>query len=98
MIEPDISLERLWDELNAARLRGRAAQSTVDALMFSLRSGVKALGQPNTLRRLCQLSDEQLRDVAVRLQRFNPHIAPAWNVENLGVLIAVRSKAGAENR
>jgi hypothetical protein len=93
----EISLERLWHELNAAHFRGPAAQSTVEALMFSLRSGVQALGQPDTLRRLCELSDEQPRDVAVRVQRFKPHIAPAWNGEDIEVLIILRSKALAEN-
>jgi len=79
------------------RPRDAATASTVEVLMFSLRSGIKALGQPDTLRRLCQLSDEQLRDVAVRLQRFKPHIEPAWNAEDIEVLIVVRSKALAEN-
>ena len=86
-------LERPWRELNAAHFRGRAAQSTVEALMFSLRSGVQTLGQLDTLRRLCELGDEQLRDVAVRVQRFEPHIAPAWSAEGIEVLIIVRSKA-----
>jgi hypothetical protein len=76
----------------------RAAASTVEALMYSLRErGIKALGEPDTLRRLVELSDEQLRDVAVRVQRFKPHIAPAWKAEDIEVLIVVRSKALAEN-
>jgi len=97
LMRDDISLERAWHELNAAHFRGRVAQSTVEALMFSLRSGVQALGQPDTLRRLCELSDEQLRDVAVRVQRFQPHIAAAWEAEAVEVLIAVRSKANANS-
>jgi hypothetical protein len=76
----------------------RAAASTLEALMYSLRErGIKALGEPDTLRRLCELSDEQLRDVAVRLQQFQPHIAPAWKAEDIRVLITVRSKARANS-
>jgi hypothetical protein len=63
--------------------------------MYSLRAGVKALGRRDTIRRLSELSDEQLRDVAVRLQKFQPHIAPAWTANEIAVLIAVRSKAHA---
>jgi uncharacterized protein YjiS (DUF1127 family) len=95
LLGDDASLERAWHELNSTG--GRAAQATVEALMFSLRSGVQALGRHDTIRRLSELSDQQLRDVAVRLQRFKPHIAPAWNAEEIAVLIAVRSKALAEN-
>jgi hypothetical protein len=73
----------------------RAAHSTVDALLFSLRSGVGALGKPDTLRRLLELSDAQLRAVAVRLQKFQPHIATAWTADDIAVLITVRSKAHA---
>ena len=65
--------------------------------MFSLRASVQALGRRNTVRRLSELSDAQLRDVAVRLQKFQPHIAPAWTADEIAVLIAVRSKAHAEN-
>jgi hypothetical protein len=93
----DVSLDRAWHELNAAHLRGRAAQSTFEALMFSLRSGAQTLGQPDTLWRLCGLSDAQLRDVAVRLQKFQPHIAPRWEARDIEVLILVRSKPLAEN-
>jgi hypothetical protein len=93
LMADDISLERAWQELNAADHHGRAAASTVEALMFSLRSGVQALGRSDTIHRLAELSDEQLRDVAVRLQKFKPHVAPAWNAEDVAVLIAVRRKA-----
>jgi hypothetical protein len=75
------------DELNPAQFRGRAAQSTVEALMFSLRSGIKALGQPDTIRRLSELSEEQLHEVGARLQRFNPEIAGPWTAEDVQSLV-----------
>jgi hypothetical protein len=78
----------------------RAAASTIEALMFSLRSGTGALGQPDTLRRLGELSDTQIREVAVRVQKFKPQIiAPAWTAEDVRMLLAARSKVhGGQNR
>jgi hypothetical protein len=92
----DVSLERVWHELNTAHISGHAASSTVEALMYSLRErGTKALDEPETFRRLSELSDEQLRDVAVRLQRLKPEIAKAWTPAEIEVLTIVRSKAHA---
>jgi hypothetical protein len=92
LLEPSVSLERVWHELNTARLGGRAAATTVDALVFSLRAGVGALSHRDTLHSLSQLSDAQFRDVVVRLQKFPPHIAPAWKTNSLEVLLAVRNR------
>jgi hypothetical protein len=75
----------------------RAAASTVEALMFGLRSGVQELGQEDTISRLSELSDAQFREVAVRLQKFQPHIAKAWTAGEIAVLITVRRKVRAEN-
>ena len=87
----DDSPERAWHELNG-RSSGAAA-STVEALMFALRSrGVQALGEPDVVHRLAQLNDAQLREIAIRLQKLTPHIAPAWAPEDVEVLLAVRSK------
>jgi hypothetical protein len=92
LLAPDVSLERAWAEISIAHVRDRAAASTVEALMFSLRSSVSALGHPDTLRWLAALGDAQLREIAVRVQGFQPHIAPAWRSEEIEVLIAVRSR------
>ncbi len=64
---------------------------TVEALVFSLRDGIAALGRPATLLRLSDLSDAQLREVAVRVQKFKPEIAQPWTPENVEVLIVARS-------
>ena len=91
LLDPKVSLERVWYELNARP--GTAAQSTVDALKYSLHRGPDALADPNTLRRLSELSDEQLlHAVAVDLQKFKPEFAPAWTREQIEVLAAVRRK------
>jgi hypothetical protein len=91
LLDPGVSLERAYTEIHAAWFNGRAAASTVEALVISLRAGVSALSQSGTLRRLAELSDAQLREVAVRLQKLNPEIAPPWTTEDVEVLIAVRS-------
>jgi hypothetical protein len=82
----DVSLDRAWHELNAAHFRDRAAQSTVEALMFSLRSGgINALDEPNTQRRISELSEEQLHEVGARLQALK--IARAWTAEDIEQLV-----------
>jgi hypothetical protein len=90
LLDDNISFERAWSELFRPQ---RAAASTTEALMFSLRSrGVQALGEPDVVHRLAQVNDAQLREVAVRLQKLKPHIAPAWAPKDVEVLLAVRSK------
>jgi hypothetical protein len=91
----DVSLERAYAEIHSRWLSKRAADSTLEALMFSLRAGVGALSHPDALRRLSELNDTQFRDVAVRLQKFKPAIAPAWVPEEVRVLIAARRKCHA---
>jgi hypothetical protein len=91
LMDDTVSFERASYELNG-RSSGAAA-STVEALMCSLRSrGVQALGEPDVVHRLAQLNDAQLREIAIRLQKLKPHIAPAWAPEDVEVLLAVRSK------
>jgi hypothetical protein len=92
LLDPKVSLERAWYELNTRACDGRAAASTIEALMFSLRQGPDALADPNTLRRLDELDERQLLAVMARLQKFKPHIAAAWTPEQLEVLVAVRKK------
>src|SRR5258708_2458611 len=87
LLDDNSSLERAWAELNQ-RHRSDAPQATVEALVFSLRDGIAALGRPATLRRLSELSAPQLREVAVRVQKFKPEIAQPWKPEDVEVLIA----------
>lgn len=76
--------------------RQYAADSTVDALMYSLRGGTTALARPDVLRRLSALSDKQLREMMARLQKLKPEIAPAWTPEDLKLLIETLEKTNAE--
>jgi hypothetical protein len=84
-----VSLERAYTELN--RTPGRAAASTIEALMFGLRErGVAALNEPKVQSRLAALSDVQLLEVATRLQKLKPEIARAWNGDEIETLIRFR--------
>jgi hypothetical protein len=59
--------------------------------MFSLRSGVDALRNPSTLSRLARLSESQARDVAERVRKFKPNIAPAWELDAVEALLEIWS-------
>jgi hypothetical protein len=82
LLADDISLERAWHELNT--LKDRAAASTIEALMFSLRSGLGALARPDVRHRLSELSKEQLCEVAARLLKFT---AARWTEADIEALI-----------
>jgi hypothetical protein len=89
LLEDNVSLERAWTELN--QVTEGAPEPTIEALMYLLRSrGVKALEEPDTKRRLAQLSDRQIIEVGERLQRLKPHIARAWTTEDVKILFRLR--------
>jgi hypothetical protein len=75
------------------RLRGRAAHSTVDALMYSLRRGIEAITESDNQRRLAELSEDQLLAVCQRLQNFKPNIASAWPPEEVEAIVSIWSTA-----
>jgi hypothetical protein len=71
---------------------GRAAPSTVEAVIFGLRDGLEALPtNPERLRRLSELSAEQLCAVCERLQNFKAHIGPAWSPQEVQALVDIWS-------
>jgi transposase len=81
------SYEELSREFYAAHFRGRAAASTVEALMYSLRErGTKALDEPDTKRRISELSEEQLHEVAARVKALKLGRGP-WTAEQVGQLV-----------
>jgi hypothetical protein len=92
LMDDSISLERVWRDLNSTP--GRAAESTVEALMYSLRGrGTAALKEPATRRRLGELSDNQLTEVGTRLQRLKPEIARAWTAGEVETLMKLRESS-----
>ena len=89
LLADDVTLERAWAEIHRAHFRGRAAESTVEALMFALRErGIAAVQEPYVRFRLAQLSEAQLIEVGDRLQRLEPHIAQAWSPDEIAELIS----------
>jgi hypothetical protein len=64
-------------------IKDRAAASTVEALMYSLRSGREALSRSDVRQRLSELDKEQLCKVAARLLKFT---AAGWTEADIEVL------------
>jgi hypothetical protein len=87
-LDEDFSLECAWSEMNAP---ARAAASTIEALMFSLRAGGAALDCPQARRRLAELTEAQLHEVCARLQKIDFNIARAWTPTEVELLVAVWS-------
>jgi hypothetical protein len=86
----DVSLERTSWELNDQRRRVEAAAATVEALMFGLRDGIDVLPtKSERLRRLSELSAEQLKEVCARLQNFKPTIARPWTADEVAALVTI---------
>jgi hypothetical protein len=68
LMETDVSLESYWNEINR---RGDATRSTVEALVYQLRThGVRVIGESSCQTRLDALSDAQIFDVLERLHRM----------------------------
>jgi hypothetical protein len=67
-----------------------AAASTINALMYGLRGGVDVLARPDMQRRLSELDDKQLLDVATQLQHRK--VAPSWTKEQIEILVTVWRK------
>jgi hypothetical protein len=92
LLADEVSLQRAHAEIAAHHTKGRAANSTVDALVFSLRSGVSAIADRDVRRRLSELSDDQFIEVGGRLRRLKPEIAIAWTADEVDTLLQLREK------
>jgi hypothetical protein len=66
-----------------------AAASTIDALVFQLRDGFDAIKDASALRRLSELSDQQLPEVCQRVLNFEPNIAAPWTPEEAAALTVI---------
>ena len=86
LMADDVSLAEAWYKLNVAAQHGRAASATVEALMYSLRErGVKALDEPDTQRRVSELSEEQLHEAGGRLRALK--IVKPWTATEIERLV-----------
>jgi hypothetical protein len=64
-----------------------AAQSTIEALMYSLRSGAALLSRNDVQQQLATIDEKQLQEVCARLQNFKIEIAKAWSDEEVERLV-----------
>ena len=95
LLDPKVSLEQAQGRLFEHRRDGAAA-STVEALVFGLRGGIDALPtKPERLRRLSELSADQLKEVCARLQNFKPTIARPWTADEVVALVRIWGKSHA---
>jgi hypothetical protein len=94
LLDEDWSFERTWQTTNhQAAVEGRAAWSTVEALMLGLRErGTAALEEPETRRRLAELPDVQVIEVGARLRRLKPPTAAPWTADQVAMLIQTRER------
>ncbi len=69
-----------------------APATTIEALMLSLRRGVDELSMPDTQRRLSALDTDQFESVCLRVQAFQPRIAPTWTADDADLLISTWRK------
>ena len=72
------------------QLRGNpAAKSTIEALMYSLRAGAKALARDDVQRRVAVLDERQMHACAKQLQHRNPNVAKSWSKDEIEQFVAV---------
>jgi hypothetical protein len=90
LMDDAVSFEAAYAAFDRERRKHGAPVATVDALVFALRRGIDAA--TDNQRRLGELNDEQMHEVAARVQNFMPHIAPAWNAADINTLISMWSK------
>jgi len=83
LLDDSVSLAAAYYRIHQHHFAGRAAASTIEALMLGLRErGTAALK-----RRLDALSEAQLHEVCDRLQKLKPEIARAWTAHELVELV-----------
>jgi hypothetical protein len=90
LLDDDISLQRAHAEIVADHFKGRAADSTLEALAFQLRAGVGVLKERDVRRRLSELSDAQFLEVTARVRRHKPKIALIWSDDDVRTLMQLR--------
>jgi hypothetical protein len=85
LMDDSVSVDRAY------ATNGGAATATIEALLFGLRErGTTTLKEPGLLARLAQLSNDQLIEVAERLQRLKPEIAQPWADDQISQLFGVK--------
>jgi hypothetical protein len=62
-----------------------------------MRVGIEKLN-PDRLRRLSELNEQQLHAVCERLRNFKPNIAPAWLADQIEALVTIWSELNERRR
>jgi hypothetical protein len=90
LFDETLSLDGAMSIVAGRQLRGSpAANSTVDALMYSLRSGVNALARNDVQPRIAMLDERQMHACCKELQHRNPDIAKSWTKDEIEKLVAL---------
>jgi hypothetical protein len=76
----------LWDALNHPS-RFATPQSTIDAVMYSLRGGAAVLSRDDVQRRLAVIDETQLLKMIDLLQKRDGKIAPRWSDDEVEQLM-----------
>ena len=101
LFDPAVSLERSYAEINDPRRRmSQAAGCTVEALAHQLRGGVRALREPSALRRISELREPQMREIAQRLtkerwSKSGETRRPPWERDEIETFIRIWGIANA---
>jgi hypothetical protein len=69
-----------------------AAQSTMDAVLYSLRGGIAVLTRDDVQHRLTVIDETQLREMIVLLQKCDGRIAPRWSDDDIEKLVKTWTK------
>jgi hypothetical protein len=64
-----------------------APQVTVDALMFSFRSGTAALARRGVHERLSRVDEAQMREMCTQLKNRNRSVAKSWSPDEIEKLV-----------
>jgi hypothetical protein len=80
LLKDDVSLERAYAEINHLP---HAASSTVEALAYQLRGGAAVLHDPSVIRRISELDQTQMRNIAERLGKR----VPPWELAQIALFV-----------
>jgi hypothetical protein len=79
-------VDALWNNLNNPQ-RYATPQSTIDAVMYSLRGGAAVLSRDDVRCRLAVIDEPQLLKMIELLQKRDGKIAPRWSEEEVEQLM-----------
>jgi len=68
-------------------MKGPAAESTIDAVMYSLRGGTAVLSRDDVRHRLAVIDEMQLLEMIGLLQKRDGKIAPRWSDDEVEQLM-----------